>query len=133
MRKGKADIVIGAAVAALVLAPVCASAADVSGEIATAATHATLAVQSTALDGVQMHLHHTLNCLVGPGGTGFDAKQINPCAGSGNGAIPDESDAAKQKALKTAADTVRGGLATSDLAKARKAATDAASELNAIK
>ena len=56
---------------------------------------ATLASQATAIDGVHMHLHHTLNCLVGPSDSRFDAKQINPCAGSGSGAIPDEPDAAK--------------------------------------
>jgi hypothetical protein len=133
MRRTKHDVVLGAAVAALMLAPVCAVAADVSGEIATAQTHATLASQATALDGVQMHLHHTLNCLVGPGGAGFDAKQINPCAGSGSGAIPDEADAAKKKALETAADTVRSGLAAKDVATAQKAATQAAGELKAIK
>ena len=45
------------------------------------------------MPGVQAHLHHTLNCLVGPGGDGFDAKQMNPCAQAGNGAIPDAKDA----------------------------------------
>ena len=126
-------MLLGAAVAALILAPMPVLAADVSGEIATAATHATLASQATAIDGVQMHLHHTLNCLVGAGGAGFDAKQINPCAGSGSGAIPDMTDAAKKKALETAADSARAGLATTDLATAQKAATKTAAELKAIK
>jgi hypothetical protein len=123
----------GAAIAALLFAPVPVLAADVAGEINTAATHASLAAGAAALDGVQMHLHHALNCLVGPGGTGFDAKQINPCAGSGNGAIPDTSDAARKKALEDAANTVRAGLATSDVSIAQKAASEAASELKAIK
>jgi hypothetical protein len=133
MGNRKHDMLIGAAVAALMLAPVCAVAADVTGEIATAATHATLASQAAALDGVQMHLHHTLNCLVGAGGTGFDAKQINPCAGSGSGAIPDETDAAKKKALETAANSARAGIAAADLATAQKAAAQTATELKAIK
>lgn len=127
------DFLIGAAVAALILAPLPVFAADVGGEISTAATHATLAAQSAAVDGVHTHLHHTLNCLVGPSGTGFDAKQINPCAGSGSGAIPDETDAAKKKALEGAADTVRAGLAASDMPTATKAASDAATQLKAIK
>lgn len=133
MTDKKHDLLLGAAVAALIMAPLPVLAADVSGEIATAATHATLAVQSGALDGVHMHLHHTLNCLVGPGGTGFDAKQVNPCAGSGSGAIPDETDAAKKKALESAANTVRAGLAASDMPTAVKAATEAGTELKAIK
>lgn len=133
MTDKKRDFVLGAAVAALCLAPLPVLAADAAGEITTAATHATLASQASAVDGVHMHLHHVLNCLVGPGGTGYDAKQINPCTGSGSGAIPDTGDAAKKKALEAAADTVRAGLAASDMATAMKAASDAASELKAIK
>jgi len=129
----KCNILLGAAVAALILAPASVLAADVAGEIATAATHATLASQAGAIDGVHMHLHHTLNCLVGVGGVGFDAKQINPCAGSGNGAIPDETDAAKRKALQSAADMAAAGIAAADLAKAQKVATDTATALKAIK
>jgi len=133
MTDKKHDVLLGAAIAALVLIPLPVMAADVAGEISTAATHATLAAQATALDGVHTHLHHTLNCLVGPGGSGFDAKQINPCAGSGSGAIPDESDAAKKKALEGAADTTRAGIAAADMATATKAANQVASELKAVK
>jgi hypothetical protein len=124
---------LGTACAALILAPVSVLAADAAGEVATAATHATLASAASDLDGVKMHLHHTLNCLVGPGGKGFDAKQINPCAGSGSGAIPDSSDAAKKKELEEAANTVRAGLAASDVTTAKKAASDTATELKAMK
>lgn len=133
MTDKKHDVLLGAAIAAFVLIPLPVMAADVAGEISTAATHATLASQATALDGVHTHLHHTLNCLVGPGGSGFDAKQINPCAGSGAGAIPDESDAAKKKALEGAADTTRAGIAAADMATATKAANQVASELKAVK
>jgi hypothetical protein len=133
MTDKRRDLLIGAAIAALTLAPLPVLAADVAGEISTAATHATLASEAGALDGVHMHLHHTLNCLVGPGGTGFDAKQINPCAGSGSGAIPDTSDATKKKELGEAANTVRAGIAASDMTTAKKAASDAATELKAMK
>ena len=133
MTDKRRDLLIGAAIAALTLAPLPVLAADAAGEISTAATHATLASEAGALDGVHTHLHHTLNCLVGPGGTGFDAKQINPCAGSGSGAIPDTSDAAKKKELEEAANTVRAGLVASDMTTAKKAASDAATELKAMK
>ena len=36
-----------------------------------------------------MHLHHTLNCLVGPQDKLFDASAGNPCQGQGNGYLPD--------------------------------------------
>lgn len=98
--------------------------ADVKGEIVNAETHAGLAAKATALDGVHMHLHHTLNCLVGPNGTGFDAKQMNPCANSGNGAIPDTTDAAKKAKLQAAADRAGNGIAATDLAAAQKDASD---------
>jgi hypothetical protein len=65
--------------------------ADASSETVTAATHAELAAGASDLNGVHMHLHHALNCLVGPGGRGFDPKELNPCAQSGKGAIPDTS------------------------------------------
>jgi hypothetical protein len=133
MSHQKRDVLLGAALAAFILAPLPVLAADVSGEIATAATHATLASKAGAIDGVQMHLHHTLNCLVGPGGNGFDAKQVNPCAGSGSGAIPDMMDAVKKKALEAAADTARAGIATTDFATAQKDAANAAAALTAIK
>jgi len=98
--------------------------ADVKSEIVNAETHAGLAAKATAIDGVHTHLHHVLNCLVGPNGTGFDAKQLNPCAHAGNGAIPDMTDAAKKKSLEAAADKARSGVAATDLATAQKIASD---------
>ena len=109
--------------ALLALVPLPAQAADVHGEIVTAATHAGFAAQGTDLNTVHMHLHHTLNCLVGPGGAGFDAKQMNPCQNSGNGAIPDSSDAAQKAALQKAANEAATGIAETDLAKAQKDAS----------
>jgi hypothetical protein len=107
--------------------------ADGPSEIVTAATHAGLAAGSGKIDGVHAHLHHTLNCLVGPKGEGFDAKQINPCAHSGSGAIPDTADAAKKKALEAAADKAREGIAATDLATAQKDATATQNMLKAVK
>ena len=108
-----------------------ASAADVKGEIVTAETHAGLAAKASDLDGVHMHLHHTLNCLVGPNGAGFDAKQMNPCANSGSGAIPDTPDAAKKKSLQAAADKAKDGIAQTNIATAQKDANDVAAMLKA--
>ena len=129
----KCDVLIGAAVAVLLLAPMPVLAADPAGEIVTAATHAELASKAADLSGTQMHLHHALNCLVGPGGMGFDPKNLNPCANSGAGAIPDTSDAAERKALMAAADTARAGLAATDIKTAQKDAAATAQALKAIK
>ena len=118
-------------VGALSLVAVQAHAADVKSEIVNAETHAGLAAGAADLDGVHMHLHHTLNCLVGPNGAGFDAKQMNPCANSGNGAIPDTTDAAKKAKLQAAADKAKGGIAENNLAAAQKDATDIAAMLKA--
>jgi len=118
--------------AAILFAPLSAF-ADAKSEIVNAATHADLAAQASDIAGVHSHLHHALNCLVGPNGMGFDAHELNPCANAGNGAIPDTKDAATKAKLNDAANTARAGIAASDLATAKKAATEAATALKAIK
>jgi hypothetical protein len=82
--------------------PASAQGADPAQEAATGATHAGLAAQAATIQQVHMHLHHTINCLVGPKGQGFDDKEANPCQKLGNGAIPDTTDSA-MKAKLTAA------------------------------
>jgi hypothetical protein len=96
--------------------------ADAAQEISIAATHAGLAAKNGMINGVHMHLHHALNCLVGPDGAGFDKSQENPCAKSGTGAIPDEADAAKKETLTTAAQEARDALGQTDLAEAQAGA-----------
>jgi hypothetical protein len=95
-----------------------AALADAHSEIVQAATHAGLAAQSTDVAMVHTHLHHTLNCLVGPDGPGFDAKEMNPCANAGAGAIPD-GGIMKKMMLEAAASEARLGIAEPDLAKAQ--------------
>src|SRR5262249_18436657 len=114
---------IGAAVAAAMCA---AAYADGASETVTAQTHASLAAQAGDIGTVHMHLHHALNCLVGPGGTGFDAKELNPCANAGGGAIPDTADMAKKTKLQAAADKAKSGIAATELKAAQKAAGEAA-------
>jgi len=117
----------------MVAAPLAAFAGDEGAEITNAATHAGLAAQAGDIDGVHTHLHHTVNCLVGPGGAGFDASQLNPCANTGKGAIPDaDSDSARQ-ALEAALSKANSGLASSDLATAQKDAAGTEAMLKGIK
>jgi len=75
------------------LLPLAGAMADAPGEVQTAMKHAGFAMMEKAVDGVHLHLHHTINCLVGPQGKGFDAKAGDPCKGMGNGAINDTNDA----------------------------------------
>ena len=119
--------------APLLFAATAFAAADIGSEINNAAQHAGLAAQAANIDGVHMHMHHALNCLVGPQGTGFDAKQMNPCAQSGNGAIPDEMDAAKKAKLTAATADLTKGLAENDIAAAKADATAASTAIASAK
>lgn len=100
----------------------CVSLADGPQATATAARHAGLAAAAEDLAGAVRHLHHTLNCLVGPDGAGFDASAGNPCNDAG-AAIPQTADAAAKSQLENAATRVRAAIGNSDLAAVKEAAT----------
>lgn len=121
------------AAAGLMMMPVGARAADVHSEITMAATHAGFASKSDTVKMVHTHLHHTLNCLVGPKGSAFDSAALNPCAGLGNGAIPDSRSAAEKKALEAVVAKAESGLKAKGLASSRKIAARTAAMLKAIK
>ena len=107
--------------------------ADVAAELSTAQTHAGLAAKAADLKGVQMHLHHAVNCLVGPDGQGFDPSNANPCGKAGKGAIPDSMDAGQKAKLQTAVADANEGLTATDLASAQKAAQTTAEAIGAAK
>lgn len=100
----------------LVLAlPLAAWAADphsaASKQIATAAAHAGMAMGAADLATAHAHLHHVVNCLVGPSGKGFDAKAGDPCKGMGHGAIADaKGDTATVDRLHVALGQAERGL-----------------------
>jgi len=123
--------IVLAAAAAVLLIPAGAL-ADAHSEIVIADQHAGLAAGASDIATVHAHLHHALNCLVGSGGKGYDASQLNPCGNSGKGAIPDAADAAKKKALEAAAARAREGIASNDAAAAKKAASDVAGMLKKV-
>ena len=106
-----------------------ARAADADKEIATATQHAGFAADSTTIGMARAHLHHTINCLVGPHGAGFDVKELNPCKDLGNGAIPDTEDATRVKSLRAALVLAEAGLRSDDLDTAKKLAALAAAEI----
>jgi hypothetical protein len=131
MRRSTLFALLASGAASFVSSP--SLAADVGGEITTAATHAGLAAQAGDLATVQTHLHHTVNCLVGPGGAGFDAKELNPCANNGSGAIPDSSGASTKQALQAALAKAQSGLAATDVATAQQDASATEGMLKAVK
>jgi hypothetical protein len=114
----------GIVTAVVTALPIPALAADAAKEAATGATHAGLAAKGATIEQVHMHLHHAVNCLVGPKGRGFDAKEANPCQALGDGAIPDTTDPAAKAKLTAALARAQAGLKASDLAAARQAAVD---------
>ena len=78
--------------------------ADGPQQVGTASKHAGFAAAATDMKDVQKHMHHVLNCLVGPNGKGFDESFGNPCNGQGQGAIPETADAATKTKLEVGAD-----------------------------
>lgn len=64
-------------------------ASGVKTEVATALTHAGFAAKYDTMKEVTLHLHHVVNCLVGPKDKMFDSSAGNPCDGQGNGALVD--------------------------------------------
>lgn len=125
-------IAIAAVISGLLIFPVAAY-ADAKSEIATAAEHAGLAAAAPNLPQIRMHLHHALNCLVGPQDADFDKTNTNPCAQQGKGAFPDTSDAEIKTKLQSAMSAAADGIASSDEATAKKNAATVESLLNAIK
>ena len=118
----------------VVCASVAAQAApDVRAEITTAATHANLAAKAGTVDMVHTHLHHVVNCLVGPKGKDFDSEAANPCAKLGNGAIADSTDAAETKALQEVVTKAKNGLEATDLKSSQEIAGQVGEALQAIK
>jgi hypothetical protein len=110
-----------------------AFAADLGAELTNAQTHANLAAQSGTINAVHMHMHHALNCLVGPGAEGFDDKQMNPCAKVGAGAIPDSTDAGQKAKLEAAKTKLVAGIASEDLKVAQDAANSAQATIASAK
>lgn len=109
---------------ALALAlPMAAPAANtndaVANQAATAVAHAGMALGAADMDAVQMHLHHVVNCLVGPAGAGFEAEAGNPCKDQGQGALVDaDGDEATEAKLRAAVDLANQGMQAETLEEA---------------
>ena len=107
-----------------------AGAANPDQEISTALQHAGMSAGSSKLEDVHAHLHHVINCLVGPSGNGFDSTAEDPCKGQGSGAINDvDNKSKKRKELDEAVKDANKGLKDNDLKKAQKYAKDVMKDL----
>lgn len=130
----KKDFTLAVFSAALIAFPLAAYASgDAATEITTAATHAGFSAAAGDILTAHTHLHHTLNCLVGPGGNGYDKTAIDPCKNSGSGAIPDTSDAAKKKSLEDIATKTRAAIMKDSLAAVKTDASEIEASLKGIK
>lgn len=98
---------------------------DAAKELGTASKHAQLSESSQSVQVAAMHLHHVINCLVGPHGTGFDAAAGDPCKGMGDGALQDSTKGSEShsKALHALA-IARHGIAEKELPAMHKAASE---------
>ena len=116
--------------------PVAAQTAGANGaaskQIARAGAPAGMAMGAADLAPTHAHLHHVVNCLVGPSGKGFDAKAEDPCKGMGQGAIVDaKGDAAVEARLHTALGHAEQGLEATTLDAAHADAKKAMESLQA--
>jgi hypothetical protein len=90
---GVGIILAGAATWMLAQSALVTAAGDPSAELKTAVTHAGFAAKYETMKEVALHLHHALNCLVGPQDKLFNAAAGNPCQGQGNGFLIDQKAA----------------------------------------
>jgi hypothetical protein len=114
--------------------PMAAQAADsgsaVPKQVGTASAHAGMALGAADLKMAQTHLHHVINCLVGPAGEGFDAKAGNPCKGQGQGALVDaKGDTATETRLHAALAQAEQGVKATTLDGAHAGAQQAMTTL----
>lgn len=98
--------------------------ANVNKEMSTAIEHAGFAAKSKDIKHVHLHLHHVMNCLVGPKGLQFDAAAGDPCKGMGMGILNDDKHFSftGRADLKDVLDDVSAGLSTNNYKIAREAA-----------
>lgn len=116
--------------------PMAAQAVDadsaLSKQVSTASAHAGMAFGAADLKTAHMHLHHVINCLVGPSGKGFDAQEADPCKGQGQGAIVDaKGDAASESKLHAALTEAEHGVKATTLDGAHADAKQVMSTLQA--
>jgi len=126
----KPTLPVTIAILACLAAPLSFAAGNSAQEISTASAHAQMAATATNKKTADMHLHHVINCLVGPDGKDYDASAGDPCQGMGNGALNDVQSTVTKKKLDHALALANKGLHASKLATAQHDAKWAVKTLN---
>jgi hypothetical protein len=120
----------------------CPAFAGIGEELTIAQTHALLAFRTggrgeRGIATAQTHLHHVINCLVGPGGAGYDVTPplMDPCAAdkSNKGALNDATSADQKQKIQSAIDLARASLAITDNARLQEQTTALADAIGAAK
>ncbi len=91
-------VAMGLLIAAVSLAATVVSAqqnieAGVAAQWKTAVQHSKFSQDYNGMKEITSHLQHTINCLEGPTGPGFEGGAGNPCQGQGSGMIVDAKKA----------------------------------------
>ena len=136
-KKIGAGMLAGFVIAATLLPPTMAL-AGIGEELTLAQQHSLLAYRSGGRgtgSGAKPHLQHVLNCLVGPGGEGYNAAPPNmdPCAGSGKGALNDATSPAQKAKITAAIAMVKAAFEINEAPAMEAAATDLADAIGAAK
>ena len=92
-----------------------------SKKIQTAIKHAEFASTSKNANQIHLHLHHVINCLVGPEGAAYDPAAGDPCESEGGSALSDLKGAPKEY-LQQALDLAITGVNIGHRAPARNVA-----------
>jgi len=102
----------------------------------TAITHAEFATKADALQSVQFHLGHVINCIEGAKGKNFNPAWENPCEGQGNGILLDLKAARGSTApvpmVQRADNQALAGRKAKKLAEAKQAAKQAMNLLQQV-
>ncbi|HEX6550383.1 MAG TPA: hypothetical protein VF117_06890 [Gammaproteobacteria bacterium] len=119
----KRTLMAVAAIVSMLVLTSAFAAGDAAKQIATAEVHAGMAATVKDINMVHAHLHHVINCLVGPKGKLFDNKAEDPCQGMGDGALNDLVDSPKLHAkLEMAVKHAERGIKSTSYKKAHAAA-----------
>ena len=127
----KAFSIAALASTSVLIAGAALAAVSLPAEISNARTHANNAANAPTIEAVHTHMHHAINCLAGPKGEGYDASQMNPCENAGNGAITDQTDAAKKAKLESARAALLKGRGENDVKTAQETAKMAVADISA--
>ena len=138
MKKTIAGALSGLASAAMLLPSTTLPAqAGIGEELTIAQTQALFAYRSggRGVGGAVIRLQSVLNCLVGPGGEGYNVATPNsdPCVSAGKGAIHDAVNAAQKKDIEEAIALTRKSMTITEPEAMQEAATNLADLLGKAK